>query len=156
MIEKKDGVFNEAQSKNLKLNLAVVRINNIGNTCNARPCHNCLNMMKAVGIRKVYYSTSSTEMVCENVKDMISIQSSPAAKKYEQYNKLITEPNKYYENLLIKYFPSNIKKCNLDNFVKYNLVVYLPNYQVKIDKKNSFVCITNEQKLVVIQANIIL
>lgn len=153
-----DGGFYEAKPKNLKLNLVVVRINRTGDTCNARPCHNCLNMMKAVGIRKVYYSTAPNELICENVKDMISIQSSLAAKKYEQSNrnKLTNDPIKYYEDLLIKYFPQNIKKFNLDNFVKYNLNIYLPRYQIKIDKKIGIVQIINEEQIVIIQANVIL
>jgi hypothetical protein len=135
----------------------VIRINRTGDICNARPCHNCLNMMKAVGIRKVYYSTAPNELICENVKDMISIQSSSVSKIYEKNygNKLVDDPIKYYENLIKKYFPSNIKKYNLDIFIKYNLTIFLPNYQVKVDKKNDLVWIINDKGYPIIQANFI-
>jgi hypothetical protein len=58
--------------------------------------------MKAVGIRKVYYSTAPNELICENVKDMISIQSSSVSKIYEKNygNKLVDDPIKYYEDLI--------------------------------------------------------
>ena len=61
----------------------VVRVNKLGDICNARPCYNCLDMMKAVGIRKVYYSISPNEIICEKVKDMISIQASMVDKNVD-------------------------------------------------------------------------
>ncbi len=118
----------------------VVRVNKIGDICNARPCYNCLDMMKAVGIRKVYYSISSNNIICEKVKDMISIQASLVDKQVDDiksnYNNNFKSPvydtNKYYEKLLIKNFPKTIRQSNLDNFIIHNLVNVLPTYKVII------------------------
>jgi uncharacterized CHY-type Zn-finger protein len=118
----------------------VVRVNKLGDICNARPCYNCLNMMKAVGIRKVYYSIASNEIICEKVKDMVSIQASLVDKQVEaiksNYNNNFKSPeydtNKYYENLLIKNFPKTIRQPNLDKFIIHNLINVLPTYKVII------------------------
>ena len=61
--------------KDKKFNMIVIRINNKGELKNARPCHNCLIMMKNIKINKVYYSVDNN-IICEKVKNMISIQSS--------------------------------------------------------------------------------
>ncbi len=94
--------------------------------------------MKLVGIRKIYYSAASNRIVCENVKDMVSIQSSSVAKCIEKLNgnKLVDFPNKYYEALLLKNFPSTIKPRNLENFIRYNFSNVLPDYNVIINKSN--------------------
>jgi hypothetical protein len=97
-------------------------------------------MMKAVGIRKVYYSISSDNIICEKVKDMISIQASLVDKQVDDikssYNNNFKSPiydtNKYYEKLLIKNFPKTIRQSNLDNFIIHNLVNVLPAYKVII------------------------
>ena len=76
-------------------------------------------MMQDIGVNKVYYSTGGNEnMVCELVKNMVSIQVSSALKN------VITQKNKnanYFETLFTKLFPKNIKKSNLDYFIKYNI-----------------------------------
>ena len=65
-----------------------------GSTANARPCFNCLKMMKDVGINKVYYSTGTDEsLVSENVKNMVSIQSSTITRYSVSYTHL-TLPTK--------------------------------------------------------------
>jgi deoxycytidylate deaminase len=152
----------EYKKKKRKIDLVVVRINKNGSTCNARPCYNCLNMMKCVGIRKVYYSISSTEIICENVKDMISIQASSITRcldlKYTKYELLNNNQiNKYYENLLIKNFPLTIKKYNLDQFIQYNLNLILPEFEVKIFelKNKSYVSIFNTNNVKIVEAEII-
>ena len=50
--------------KRKKIDLIVIRINKNKEICNARPCYNCLNMMKCVGINRVYYSISSNTTFC--------------------------------------------------------------------------------------------
>lgn len=142
-----------------KLDLAVVRINKLGEICNARPCHNCLNMMKTVGIRRVYYSINPELVVCENVKDMISIQSSSVDKHIDLLNNTdYQDHNSYYENLLIKYFPKIIRKHNLDNFIKYNLSNLLPNHKfiIEIINNQSFIRIINIYNKDIIRATVIL
>ncbi len=118
--------------------------------------------MKAVGIRKVYYSVSPTELVCENVKDMISIQASTVTKHVEKINGNCMDiddenPNKFYEYLLKKNFPPAIKRYNLDSFIRHNLTNDLPTYKVKIEGKNGkqVVLILNTNEQVVIKAHVI-
>lgn len=129
----------------------MVRVNRLGETCNARPCYNCLNLMKLVGIRKIYYSASSKEIVCENVKDMVSIQSSSVAKCIEKLNgnKLVDIPNKYYEDLLLKNFPSTIKYWNLEKFIRYNFSNVLPDYKVIISKDSVKFMDSNKRSILI-------
>ena len=117
----------------------VVRVDNNGKMCNARPCNGCLNMMKSIGIIKVYYSVNNNDIICENVKDMISIQVSFASKMVEKMNGrmlAINDKRKYYILLLQKYFPSTIRKHNLDNFIKYNLINIIPDCIIIYKKIN--------------------
>ncbi len=110
--------------------LAVVKITKSGTLSNARPCIYCLDMMKSVGIKKVYYSVPSNELVCENVKDMISIQISTSMKNIK---KITTEnTDDFHEDLLKKVFPEIIKHHNLISFINYNLLNVLPNHKYKI------------------------
>jgi predicted phage terminase large subunit-like protein len=44
-----------------KLDLLVIRVTKMGDIGNARPCHNCLKMMKDIGIKKVFYSIRSVD-----------------------------------------------------------------------------------------------
>lgn len=142
-----------------KLDLVVVRVNKLGETSNARPCHNCLNMMRSVGIRRVYYSVSPDEIICENVKDMISIQSSSVDKHIDQVNNNeYKDHNSYYENLLVRYFPSVIRKYNLDNFIQYNLSNLLPKHRVIIqtNKYTTYVWITDSENKELIKAKVLI
>ena len=163
----KDFVYLD-EKKNKNIDLLVIRINKAGSTCNARPCYNCLNMMKAVGIKKVYYSITlmsdnnnndylPIKLICENVEDMISIQTS-AINRYLDFNYLDDFiKNKYYDNLLKKIFPSYIKINNLNYFIEFNLIKILPDYQAKIinEKGNKYVYILNNNNNIIVKANII-
>jgi hypothetical protein len=115
--------------------------------------------MKSVGIRRVYYSIDQDTVICENVRDMISIQSSSVDKHIDQLNNNdYKDHTSYYENLLIKYFPSIIRKYNLDNFIQYNLSNLLPKHQVIIqsNKYSTHVWIINTQNKEIIKASVIM
>ncbi len=153
------GAFYQANQKAPKLDLVVVRVNKSGNPCNARPCHNCLDMMKAVGIRKVYYSINQEEIICENVKDMISIQASSVAKHIAKLNGdcTVDDPDKFYESLLHKYFPKIVRKHNLESFIAYNFTNVLPTYRAVLNSKEEFtlVIIYDSKNNIVTTANVV-
>ncbi len=154
------GVFYQAKNKKVQnLDLIVVRVNKSGDPCNARPCYNCLDMMKAVCIRKVYYSISPEEIICENVKDMVSIQASSVTKHIAQIygNFTFDNPNKYYESLLLKYFPKIIRKHNLNNFLMHNFINVLPTYKAVINnkKENTLVIIYDNENRIIVSARVI-
>jgi tRNA(Arg) A34 adenosine deaminase TadA len=133
-----------------KYNLIVIRKNQCGGTCNARPCYKCLDMMKIYGIKKVYYSIGNDEnIICENVKDMISIHSSSVTKFFDKCNDVPL--HEYYEHLLKVKFPSEVKLYNLELFINYNLLNVLPNYKVKI-VKNKYITIINNKNLIIVEA----
>jgi tRNA(Arg) A34 adenosine deaminase TadA len=117
------------------IDMIVVRVNKMGETLNARPCFQCVNMMRAAGIHKIYYSVSNNILVCENVKDIISIQSSAVTRHIYQLKNNIKNfsTEKYYESLLKIIFPKIIKKINLENFLKYNFVNVLPTYKTQLN-----------------------
>lgn len=57
--------------KNMDLIVIRVNSNNInGNLKNSRPCSLCIDKLKKLGIRKVYYSNSFGNIVSEYVKNM--------------------------------------------------------------------------------------
>jgi deoxycytidylate deaminase len=58
--------------KNIKgMDLIVIRTTKNFVLGNSRPCNHCIEKMIKIGIRKVYYSNSNGEIVCEYVKDMV-------------------------------------------------------------------------------------
>jgi hypothetical protein len=158
LIRNAGGALNQANSKNQKLDIVVIRVNRSGETCNARPCHNCLSMMKAVGIRKVHYSVSPNELVSENVKDMVSIQASSVTKYLDKIkgNNNFNTPDKYYEKLLTENFPTSIRQYNLDSFIRYNLLNVLPLHKVVIDNTKHLVWILDTLDNPIIKANVFL
>ena len=58
----KGGSFSVAKDKKIKCDLIVIRINKDEKLMNSRPCYNCLSMMKAVGVKRVYYSDNNENM----------------------------------------------------------------------------------------------
>ena len=49
--------------------MVVVR-NYKGKLANSKCCEDCINIMKKVGIRKVYYSDKEGNIICEKVNNM--------------------------------------------------------------------------------------
>ncbi len=113
--------------------------------------------MKAVGIRRVYYSINPDEVICENVKDMVSIQASSVTRHIEKLNgnQFVDDSDKFYENLLTKMFPSTIRKYNLEKFIAHNLMNVLPTYQVKIDNRSHIVWILDSNLKPIIKSELI-
>ena len=52
------------------LDIIVIRINKNGVVNNSRPCNNCIEQLTKNGIRNIYYSDKSGNIVKEYVKDM--------------------------------------------------------------------------------------
>jgi len=132
----------------------VIRIIKNGTIGNARPCQNCLNMMKDLNINKVYYSTGNgDEIICETIKHMISIQTSSVTKYLLNKNNDLN----YYENLLIKIFPSKIKEKNLLYFLEYNYKNVLLNcsYIIKNENFNKIIIFYNKNNEYLISSIII-
>lgn len=157
MISYYGNVFSNINRKKIhKLDLYVTRVNKAGEICNARPCFKCLELMKYLKIRKVYYSISGNETVCENVKDMISIQTS-SVHKFLLSNKLNITIDEHYIKLLKQKFPTEIRRHNLDNFIRYNLSNVLPTYKVIIsgNRRNKIVTILSDTKIQIVQAIIL-
>lgn len=127
---------------------------------NARPCQNCLNMMKDLNINKVYYSTGNgDEIVCETIKNMISIQTSSVEKYLLKLSNIIIKDDNmdYFENLLIKIFPAKVKEENLLYFIKYNFKNVLSEctYIIKNENSNKIIIFYNKNKKYLLQSIII-
>lgn len=124
-----------------KIDILVMRFTRRGIIGNARPCFNCLKMMKDLNVNKVYYSTGiNNDIICESVKNMVSIQSSTI-----NTNNMSKEM--FFENLIKKLFPKYIKQINLDYFLKYNLINVLPKCNCII-KNNNIIFYNNDILLV--------
>lgn len=127
-----------------------------GKLGNARPCFNCLNLMKIVGIKRIYYSVKPDMIVCEKVKDMISIQASSVTKMIQRnYYHAPSGDNDFFKNLLIKLFPSEIKMENLKYFIEHNFKFVLPKYRCDIKKNKSKVIFYDDKDCPVCESKII-
>lgn len=79
--------------------------------------------MKNLGIRRTYYSSGiNSEIKCELVSDMISIQDSSSSKHFcrTQYN-YPRDDISYYKLIMNMHLPLIIKKESLENFINYYL-----------------------------------
>lgn len=142
MTESMGGVFKPAQEKKLKkIDIVVIRIDkkdkeNI-QLVNARPCQNCLEMMKTIGIRRVYYSDDFGDIICENIKDMISIHSSKVMIKFDVYAKNKSEEineDKYWDELIKNKIPDVVKEENFNNFITYDFKSLMTKYKLEPNK----------------------
>ena len=96
--------------------MVVIRINGKKELVNSRPCYNCLNMMKAVGIRKVYYSVDNN-IVCERVDRMVSIGSSSIMRHLDMLMYHAPKDiNEYYLSLLSKNILHEMRIKNIEYF----------------------------------------
>jgi len=104
--------------------------------------------MKDIGINKIYYSTGkNNEIICESIKNMVSIQSASIHRYLESFNNEKYDMN-YFECLFIKIFPKTIKETNLFYFLEYNFKNVLPQHSYIIHKNYiTFYNINNKELL---------
>jgi deoxycytidylate deaminase len=133
----KGGTFSVAKDKKIKCDLIVIRINKDEKLMNSRPCYNCLSMMKAVGVKRVYYSDNNENIICENVKDMLSINSSSVTRIIDKIKlDLKLTDIEYFENLLKTLLPSQIKMENFNYFIKYDFNNVLPQHSYSFENED--------------------
>jgi len=140
------------------MDIIVIRISTCNKMGNSRPCYNCLNMMKAIGIRKVHYNDNNGIIISETVKNMVSIQSSSVTRFMGQFsNDTKTTNILYFEKLLKELLPSSIRLINFENFVKHNMLNVLPKYTYTFEnlKGKTIVTIFNSDSVKVISTNIV-
>ena len=90
-----------------KVDLIVVKVQKTGLLGNARPCMKCLNLMKTVGIKKIYYSISPDKIICEKVRDMVSIHVSRRTKLLDKlYNIVPQDDLEYYKYIRRNFIPN--------------------------------------------------
>jgi hypothetical protein len=91
--------------------------------------------MKGVGIRKVYYTDNKQNIICENVKDMISINASSVTKMIDCLRMdLKMSHDDFFENLLKTLFPNKIKKINFEYFIEHDFSNVLPKHSYTMTK----------------------
>jgi hypothetical protein len=136
----------------------VVRITKLNTIGNARPCINCLKMMKDLNIKKVHYSSGrGNEIISENVKNMISIELSSIGRKLHFTKSNIQDRNEQYEFLLKDNFPKVINNKNLQYFINYNFKNIFPNYIIKYKIINNvtFIYIYNTNDQLIISSQVL-
>ena len=115
-------------------------------------------IIRLQNVNKIYYSTGiGNEIVCEIVKDMLSLQTSSVTKHLLALSNTSIKNLNYFENLLIKKFPSKIKEENLLYFIKYNFKNILPecSYIIKNENYNKIIIFYNKDNKYLIQSIII-
>jgi tRNA(Arg) A34 adenosine deaminase TadA len=64
-------IFKKINYKKMrKVDVYVIRINGNGKLINSKPCSHCLNSLKKLNIKKIYYSDENGDIVCEKTNDM--------------------------------------------------------------------------------------
>ena len=53
-----------------KYSIVVLRVNSNGKLLNSKPCYHCLQILKKIGISKIYYSTEDGEIEVQKIKNM--------------------------------------------------------------------------------------
>lgn len=146
-------INNLLNKKQKNYDILVIRLDKHGSTGNARPCLNCLELMKKIGIHKIYYSIENDKIISENVKKMVSIHKSSVARTLDKQQQNNLQNNyTYYDNLIKKFFPININEYHLNNFIKYNLNNILPTYKVIINKKE--ISIVNHENNIIVKSKL--
>lgn len=135
-------IYQDKKGKNQaskKFDLIVIRVNNDGDLCISRPCFNCLNMMKAVNIHKVYYIDNNNNMVSETVKHMISIHASSVARYIHAVKSGLNfndSEKPFFQKLMKEMIPPEVKKANFENFINHDLKNVLPDHSYVIKNDN--------------------
>ena len=142
-----------------QLDLVVIRIKSDNTLGNSRPCYNCLNMMKAVNIKRIYYIDKDGDMVSEFVKDMVSIHASSVARHIHTIKTGLKDESltEYFENLLKTYFPAEIRKTNFSSFVEHDLFTNLPehSYLIKNECGTNIVYILDADKEIIASSKLV-
>jgi hypothetical protein len=117
-------------------------------------------MMKAVNIRRVYYVDNENNIVCENVRDMISIHASSVTRyihSIKDGESYMGRESIFFKKLLKTLFPATVKRANFESFVRHDLSSVLPDhtYIFKTEKDTNFVIILDQSKTEVIKSTLI-
>ena len=68
-----------------KLEMFVIRVNQMGDLVNSKPCNTCIYYMQLYGIKSVYYSNEEGEIVKEKIIDITADHLSISQNKYYKY-----------------------------------------------------------------------
>jgi deoxycytidylate deaminase len=133
-----------------KIDIVVIRINGKGDAVNSRPCYNCLKLMQDIEIRNVFYSMDSNRLICERVKDMISIQSSYITRTlYCKKYQIQSTDNEFSDVIVKSYFPNKVKRYNLLLFINTNTIL---DYAIIIT--NDVVTLKNNKGIIILTSDI--
>jgi hypothetical protein len=141
------GILNDRRTGQKNIDVFVINVAVDGNLKSARPCRNCLMMMRDLSVRSVYYSTGTGEIIRERIRHMFSISSSLHARKLHIHQRKIStfDVTYYYEQLLIAELKNvkTMKEYNLRCFVTHNLRTLLPDLNYVVDTKKNVCTISN-------------
>lgn len=65
-----DRKIEKHKKKRKRYSILVIRLSKTGGLVNSRPCENCIQIMKTLGIEKIYYSDGEGNIIVEKVKYM--------------------------------------------------------------------------------------
>ncbi len=142
----KYGWHSRVKSFKLNCDLMVIRIDKKYDTSddvtlmNARPCYKCLDMMKSLGISRIYYSNDQGEIICEKTKHMISTHTSTASyyidTRMGKNCRNIEVHSQYQDWVIGRTIPSIINTHIFNNFITYDWINLKSKYTIKQIKKN--------------------
>lgn len=65
--------------------MIVIRVNNSGKLMNSKPCDSCIYYLKLYGIKNIYYSDCSGEIIKEKINRIESDHESIGHRNYCKY-----------------------------------------------------------------------
>ena len=68
-----------------KLEMFVIRVNQMGDLVNSKPCNTCIYYMQLYGIKSVYYSNEDGEIIKEKINNITADHMSISQNKYYKY-----------------------------------------------------------------------
>ena len=68
-----------------KLEMFVIRVNQMGDLVNSKPCNTCIYYMQLYGIKSVYYSNEEGAIVKEKLTEITADHLSISQNKYYKY-----------------------------------------------------------------------
>jgi len=82
VVKKVGTAYKKFQRKIKSITLVVIRMNRNGSMCDSKPCIDCLNSIRRLGIRKMYYSNEKGEIEFKRTRDIHTTRQTGCRRRY--------------------------------------------------------------------------
>ena len=82
VVKKVGTAYKKFQRKIKSITLVVIRMDRNGSMCDSKPCVDCLNSIRNLGIRKMYYSNENGKIEFKRTRDIHSTRQTGCRQRY--------------------------------------------------------------------------